>query len=348
MIAGAKPSLRLASCCIVEVVKGGGGLRRAGFASTLVHLEDCVLEIAGEGFRLGARADVEALDLLPVGADQARFEDFVARGRQLGDDRPIFLGDEFLDFELAVADKTQRDRLHAAGGAGARQLAPEHRREREADEIIERTAGEVGIDQRAIDLARMLHRLGHRLLGDGVEDDALDLLVLERLLFLQHLEHVPGDRFAFAIRVGGEDQLVGTLERAGDIVHALVRPGVDFPEHVEIVVRIDRAILWGEVADMAKRGQNLVAGAEVFIDRLRLGRQLDYDNIHENPVGYPPAVVENQGGIGRMIGPEHGEGDPYCQISGLRTRVRPAKWGTKETAIDCNHSVYSEISLSKS
>ena len=33
-MAGAKPSLRLASCCMVEVVKGGGGLRRAGLAST--------------------------------------------------------------------------------------------------------------------------------------------------------------------------------------------------------------------------------------------------------------------------------------------------------------------------
>src|SRR5215510_3297942 len=34
-----------------------------------------------------------------------------------------------------------------------------------------------------------------------------------------------------------------------------------------------------------------------------------------------------------MFGPEHGEGDPCCQIRGLRTRVRPAKLGTKETTI---------------
>ena len=129
----------------------------------------------------------------------------------------------------------------------------------------------------------MLHRFGHRLLGDGVEDHALDLLVLERVLFLQHLKHVPRDCFAFTIRVGGEDQLVGTLEGPCDIVHALVRLGVDFPEHPEIVVRIDRAILGRQVTDMAKRGQDLIAGAEVFIDCLRLGRQLDYDNIHGNP-----------------------------------------------------------------
>jgi hypothetical protein len=36
--AGAKPSLRLASCCRVEVVNGGGGLRLAGLASTLATM----------------------------------------------------------------------------------------------------------------------------------------------------------------------------------------------------------------------------------------------------------------------------------------------------------------------
>ena len=271
--------------------RGGEGRRRIAPCRLCFdrgHLEDGVLKIAGKGFRLGAGPDVEALDLLPVGADQARFEDFVTRGRQFGEDGPIFLRDEFLDFELAIADKPQRNRLHPSGGAGARQLAPEHRREGKAHEIIERTAGEICIDQCAINLAWMLHRFGHRLLGDGVEDHALDLLVLERLLFLQHLKHVPRDCFTFTIRVGGEDQLVGTLERPCDIVHALVRLGVDFPEHPEIVFRIDRAILGGQVTDMAKRGQDLIAGAEVFIDCLRLGRRLDYDNIHGNPEGYPP------------------------------------------------------------
>ena len=63
-------------------------------------------------------------------------------------------GDEFLDLQLAVADEPQRHRLHAAGRTRARQLAPQHRREREADEVIERAAGEVGVDQRARRSAR--------------------------------------------------------------------------------------------------------------------------------------------------------------------------------------------------
>ena len=139
----------LAACFLLHG-RGGEGRRRIAtgrFRLDRRHLEHSVFKIAGERFRLGARTNIEALDLLSVGADQARFEDLVARCRQLGDDRPVFFGDEFLDFELAVAHKTQRDGLHATGGAGARQLAPEHRRECEADEVIKRAAGEIGIDQ---------------------------------------------------------------------------------------------------------------------------------------------------------------------------------------------------------
>src|SRR5262249_8613104 len=41
----------------------------------------------------------------------------------------------------------------------------------------------------------------------------------------------------------------------------------------------------------------------------------------------------NYGGIGRIAGPEHGEGGPCCQIGPLRGRVRPIKWGAKETGL---------------
>src|SRR5690606_36993902 len=105
------------------------------------------------------------------------------------------------DLALAVADEAERDRLHAASGAGTGQLAPQDRREGESDEIIERPAGEIGVNQRLVDLAGIGHRLGDGLLGDGVEDDALDLLVLERALALQDLENVPGDRLALAVRI---------------------------------------------------------------------------------------------------------------------------------------------------
>ena len=81
--------------------------------------------------------------------------------------------DEFLDLEFAVADEPQGDGLHPPGRARAGQLAPQHRREVEADEIVERAAGEIGVDERVVDLARVAHGLEDRGFGDRVEDDAL-------------------------------------------------------------------------------------------------------------------------------------------------------------------------------
>ena len=284
-MAGAKPSLRLASCCMVEVVNGGGGLRRAGLASTVATVKVAPSSACLRSSACAPEPISSRWIFCPSAPTRRASKLVAARRRQLGDDRPVFLGDEFLDFQFAVADEPQRDRLHAAGRARARQLAPEHRREREADQIIERAAGEIGIDQRGVDGARMLHRLGHRLLGDRVEDDALDRLVLQRVLFVERLQHVPGDGLALAIGVGGQDQRVGVLQGVGDVVDALLRLGVDLPEHLEIVVRIDRAVLGRQVADMAKGGQDLVTGAQILVDRLRLGRRLDNDNFHENPMG---------------------------------------------------------------
>ena len=189
--------------------RGGEGRLRVAARRLGVHRGDREargLDRLPEILGLRAGADVEPLDLLAVGADEARLERVAARRRQGRDQRPVFARDELLDLELAVADEPQRDRLHAAGRARARQLAPQHRREREADQIVERAARQIGVDQRAVDLARMLHRLGDRLLGDGVEHHALDLVVLQRALLLQHLQHVPGDGLALAIGVGGEDQ----------------------------------------------------------------------------------------------------------------------------------------------
>ncbi len=253
--------------------RGGERGRRVALAGLRLNRSDAELsgfKIALEGLRLVARPDVEALDLPAVGADKARLEGVVARCRKGRDQRPVFARDELLDFQFPVGHESKRDRLHPAGRAGARQLAPEHGRERETDEIIERAARQIRIDQRAVDLARILHRVDDRLLGDGVEHHALDLLALQRVLFLQHFQHVPGDRLALAVGVGGENQLVGTLDGPGDVGEALGRLRVNLPNHVEIVVRVDRPVFGRQVADVTERGQHFVAGPEIFVDRLGL------------------------------------------------------------------------------
>ena len=174
----------------------------------------------------------------------------------------------------------QRDRLHPAGRARARQLAPQHRREVEADEIVERAPGAIGVDQSLVDLARVAHRRGDRVLGDRVEHHPVDPLVLEDLLGLEYLVDVPGDRLAFAVGVGRQNDAVGALHRVGDLVEALGRLGVDLPAHGEVVLGVDRAVLGGEVAHVAERSVDVVVLAEILADRLDLGRQLDDDNLH--------------------------------------------------------------------
>jgi len=77
---------------------------------------------------------------------------------------------------------------------------------------------------------------------------------------------VPGNGFSFSIRVGCEDNRVAVLERGDDVVEAFFAAGAELPGHGETVVRVDGAVLAGQIADVAETGQNLIIGAEVFVD----------------------------------------------------------------------------------
>ena len=70
-----------------------------------------------------------------------------------------------------------------AGGAGTRQLAPKDGGEVEADQIVQRAPGHVGVDQILIDHAGVLEGVFDGRLGDLVEDidglvDVLDYFAL--------------------------------------------------------------------------------------------------------------------------------------------------------------------------
>jgi len=123
----------------------------------------------------------------------------------------------------------------------------------------------------------------HRLFGHGVEDDAIDRLVLEQFLMREDFVDMPGDRLALAVGVGGEDDAVGHLHRGADFGKSLGGLAVDFPFHPEIVVGIHGAVLGFEIAHMAERRVNLVILSKIFIDGFRLGRRFDDDNLHARP-----------------------------------------------------------------
>src|SRR3569832_2582619 len=121
------------------------------------------LEAAGVDRRdrtVGSRLVLEPklVEFLAIEVRQPRGE--VSRiGAQIGIDGPIFFRLESLDLEFASDLEPERDRLHAARRARARKLAPQDGGEREADEIIESAAREIGIDQLFVDLAWMLDGL---------------------------------------------------------------------------------------------------------------------------------------------------------------------------------------------
>ncbi len=107
----------LAACLLLQ--RGGRegriGIAPGGPRLHGLYREGRRLQRLLEGFRFGAGANVEPLDLLAVGADQPGLERLGPRRRQRRDQRPVFTGDEFLDLQLAVADEPQCDRLHPAG-----------------------------------------------------------------------------------------------------------------------------------------------------------------------------------------------------------------------------------------
>ena len=189
-------------------------------------------------------------------------------------DRPIFLGLERLDFAFPFNDQPERYRLDAASGFCAGQLAPENRRQRKANQIVESPASAIGVDQIFVERARMRHRVGHRGLGDRVEGHPVDL-VREGLLITQNFQHMPADRFSFTVRVGRKDQASGLFRFVADRLELLRLVRIVLPGHGKTVIRVDRSILWRKVADMSVGRQHLEIRSQIFLDGLGFGGRLD-------------------------------------------------------------------------
>ena len=235
--------------------------------------------LAGPLRRRGV-AQVEALELAAVQLGQAGGEGLPPGGFEAGLDGPVLARPEGLDLGLPLADQPQGDRLDPSGRAAARQLAPEHGRQGEADQVVERAAREIGVDQLLVQDPGMAEGLLDGALGHLVEDDAADLHVAQGLAAVQLLGDVPGDGLALAVRVGRQIEPRGALEGLGDLLQPLVRPRVDRPDHGKAVVRQHRAVLGRQVAHMAIAGQDPVAVAQVLVDGFRLGRRFDDNDVH--------------------------------------------------------------------
>ncbi len=268
------------------LLQRGGGERRGRAALALLagHIGDVqgalrrLLDAHACRFGGVAIGHGELFELLAVQLGQACGERLGGM-RAGGIDAPVLTGDEGFDFFLALDDHAQCRALHAAGGQATLHLAPQHRGQVEADQVVQRAPRLLGIDQIAGDGAWLAHGFLDRPRGDLGEDHALHRLVLDQPAFLQDLGDMPADRFTLAIRVGRQEDVVGALGGLDDGIDVLFVLLDEVVAHREVVVRIDRAFLRHQVAHMPIRGQDGEVLAEVFVDRLGLGGRFDDEQV---------------------------------------------------------------------
>ena len=264
--------------------EGGGRVAVGGFGFYRFDRQIARIHRLFRHFRLGRVFKVKFIELFASQNGKARINGLVARCAKLGFDRPVFAVVEGFDFHLTLNNDAQGDGLNAACGFRTGQATPENGAEFETHEVIKRTAREVGVDQRLIHDAGIFHRLGDGSFGDRVENNPrYGGVFLDDFAFAQRFFEVPTDRFAFAVRVGREDQIVVFHEGVGNRLEVLFRIARDLPKHVEIVVRVDRSVFGRQVANVSVGGQNRVVRSQIFVDCLGLSRGLNDNNRHGNP-----------------------------------------------------------------
>ncbi len=225
---------------------------------------------------------------------------------------PILAALKALDLLLALHDHPQRGRLHPAGGQAGPNFLPQQRREVEADQIVQRPPGLLGVDQIQGKLARLRHGLLNRPLGDLVEHDAPHGFVAQQIALLEDFAQVPGDGLAFPVGVGRQ---IERVRLGGGLGDGLDVPLVFIDElvfHGEAALGIDRAFLGHQIAHVAVGGQNLVIRAQIFFDRLGLGGRFDDDQIFTHVFGMddgggrastgqdPPRRIRERGANGAL------------------------------------------------
>ena len=149
-------------------------------------------------------------DLLAFVANQSCHERLLAFA-DVGLDGPVLAGLECLDLELPLDDHAQRRTLYASGRQAALDLLPEQRRKIETDQVVERPARLLRTDEIARYTPRIFNRFLNRVFCDFVKYDTMYRLVVERILLFQQFGQMPGNRFAFPVRVSREIECIGVF-----------------------------------------------------------------------------------------------------------------------------------------
>ena len=235
--------------------------------------------------RLG-RGAIADLGLGSVDPDEVGIEQRAVGGDEPHRDRPVLAGREASDLPLALHDEAHGDRLDSPGREARAHLAREERAQRVSHQAIDDPARLLRVDEVLVDLPRMGEGMQDGGLGDLAEGDPGELLRRKRC----RLRHVPGNRLALAVEVGGQEDPVRVPGRPLDGVDVLPRSLVR--DHVlgrEVVLHVHPELalpgVLGQVADVAVGGEHGVVRPEIAFDRPRLRGRLDDDEVATHGAG---------------------------------------------------------------
>jgi hypothetical protein len=217
----------------------------------------------------GLVVEALAVELEEIGGEGGR-----RRGLELGRDRPVLLPLEGTDLALALRDEADRHRLHPTGRETAPHLLPEERADLIADQAVEDPPGDLGVELVGIELLGVLDRRLHRLLGDLVEEDAVDVPPTP-----EALGDVPGDRLPLPVGIGREVDVVGVLGRPLELLDHLPLAVNDVVLGLEIALDVHPELRLGQVDDVSDRGLHREAAPQVLAQGPRLRGRLYDDQV---------------------------------------------------------------------
>ena len=257
------------------LLQRAGDERRNGVALPL--LLDDVLKFEGLAFRLGD----QLLGLFLIGnfrfliADllQFRREGGFLAAFEFGGDAPVFFLLEAFDFLFPFADHAERDRLHPSRAEPAVHLLPQQGADLVTDEPVENAPRLLRVDLVSIEFRRVLQRFLHALLGDLIEQHAVNLAFDQR----RHLvADVMRDRFSLAIRVRSQVDIVHLLRRRLQSAQDLALAANGDVLRAEVIFNIHPQFLFGQVLDVPHGRLDDEILAHNLLERVHLGGRLDY------------------------------------------------------------------------
>ncbi len=149
-------------------------------------------------------------ELRPVVFGQGRLEPLGELRRSMrthvGGDFPVLLGDEILDLAFPVGDEPDCDGLHPPGAQVPRaDFFPEKRAQLVAHHAVQKAPGLLSVDHVHVDRTGLGERFLDRAVGDFVESHPPNAVLVQA----QGLLQMPGDGFAFPVRVGRQVDQTG-------------------------------------------------------------------------------------------------------------------------------------------